>query len=135
MNRGFADILAENDAARLANQVHDTIKKYHDTAQRALEKAAMTKEEVKSEVINEYAQENERIKAELRYAVAFLYSDAELEAYNEFVKEHEPCRLDLKVNGGKMPYVVQTGTGIGVCTKVCCQICGASKDITDTSIW
>ena len=135
MNRGFADILAENDAARLANQVHDTIKKYHDMAQRALEKAAMTKEEVKSEVINEYAQENERIKDELRYAVAFLCSDEELEAYNEFVKEHEQCRLDPKVNGGKMPYVVQTCTGVGVCTKVYCQICGASKDITDTSIW
>lgn len=135
MSRGIADIMAENDAAHLANQVHDTIKRYHDIAMNALEKSAMTKEEVKAEVVNEYAEENAGLRRQLSLSVARLHSDKELEAYDRFVSEHDICRSELKINHGKMPYVIQIGTGIGTCTKVCCQVCGATEDITDVSVW
>ena len=136
MNSGrLGDLIAENDASRLANEVHDTIKRYHGIAQRAIKKAERTKEQVRAEVINEYASENECLRRELKYSVACVHSDRELAAYNQFVEKHEPCRLRYKADGGKMPYVIQFGTGVGVCTKVCCQVCGETEDITDTSIW
>ena len=130
-----SDIIAENEASRLANEVRDTIMQYHNIAQRALVKAERTKKQVRAEVLNEYATENECLRRELRYSVACVHSDKELDAYNKFVEKHQACQLGYKIDGGKMPYVVQFGTGVGVCTKVCCQICGETEDITDTSIW
>lgn len=134
-NGKLGDLIAENDASRLANEVHDTLKRYHDVAQRALEIAKRTKDQVRAEIVNEYAHENEYLRRELKYSVACVHSDRELEAYNRFIEQHQACQIKFKADSGKMPYLIQVGTGVGVCTKVCCQICGATEDITDTSIW
>ena len=134
-NRRLGDLVAESDASRLANEVHDTIKRYHQIAQRALKQAQRTEEQVRAAIVNEYASENAYLRRELQYSVACVHSDKELDAYNKFVEKHSQCRLEFKADGGKMPYVIQYGTGVGVCTKVCCQVCGATEDITDTSIW
>ena len=134
-NGKLGDLIAENDASRLANEVHDLIKYYHDIAQRATERADRTEAQVRADIVNEFAHENECLRRELKYSVACVHSDMELEAYNRFVEDHQKCQLNFKIDSGKMPYVVQVGTGVGVCTKVCCPICGTVTDITDMSIW
>lgn len=131
----FRKIIAENDANKLANSVRNTILKYAQREGRALEKAHKRRDTIKAEIVNEYEAENRELRDQLRYSVAFLHSDKELEAYNAFCKKHESCRLTAKINGGKIPYVTQYGTGVGVCTTVHCQVCGESEDITDSTIW
>lgn len=119
----------------LANLVRDSVEYYSEMSDRAFETARKTREEVKAEVINEYAKENEEIKAKLKYAVVQLGSDLELERYKQFCHDHEKCLETCKANWGRTPYVRQTGTGIGVASVVVCQVCGAQQDITDFNNW
>lgn len=80
-------------------------------------------------------EENNRLKDELKFSIGQFFSQRELDDYNAFCKNHIHDRTTSKVNGGKAPYVIQEGTGIGVITKVKCPICGEEKDITDTEVW
>lgn len=106
-----------------------------DDEKRWRDKTNRDKEIIMAEIRNEHDEENRTLKSILKYSVATLHSDLELERYKKFCKQHEECRLKTKIDGGKMPYVVQYGTGIGVCTKVYCQACGKFEDITDSSVW
>ena len=127
--------IRENDARKLADEVAGKIIDAERRASDAYTLAHRTHDEVVKEVKNEHDAENARLKERLRFSVAELNSEKELEAYQKFVQAHEKCRLGRKIDGGKMPYVIQYGTGIGVCTTVVCQACGAREDITDSSIW
>ena len=113
---------------RIVHQCIDDEKRWRDKANR-------DKEVIMAEIRNEHDEENRTLKSILKYSVATLHSDLELERYKKFCEQHEKCRLKTKIDGGKMPYVVQYGTGIGVCTKVYCQACGKFEDITDSSVW
>lgn len=113
---------------RIVHQCIDDEKRWRDKANR-------DKEVIMAEIRNEHDEENKTLKSMLKYSVATLHSDLELERYKKFCEQHEACRLKAKIDGGKMPYVVQYGTGIGVCTKVYCQACGKFEDITDSSVW
>lgn len=113
---------------RIVHQCIDDEKRWRDKANR-------DKEVIMAEIRNENDEENKTLKSILKYSVATLHSDLELERYKKFCEQHEECRLKAKIDGGKMPYVVQYGTGIGVCTKVYCQACGKFEDITDSSVW
>ena len=113
---------------RIVYQCIDDEKRWRDKANR-------DKEIIMAEIRNEHDEENRTLKSILKYSVATLHSDLELERYKKFCEQHEECRLKTKIDGGKMPYVVQYGTGIGVCTKVYCQACGKFEDITDSSVW
>jgi len=119
----------------LAKIVRDSTLYYVREAERAFKSAAKTREEVKSETLNEYERENEQLKKKLRFSVARLGSDSELEMYKQFCDEHKKCMSGDRANWGKAPYVKQYGTGMGTCTEVYCQVCGAHKDITDMSNW
>ncbi len=122
-------------ADKLANLVKDSIHYYEEDAKAAREKAAKTKEEVAAEIVNEYAEENRRIKSKLDRAVAILASEKELEAYRKFCDEHKQCLSSSRAHWGRVPYVVQMGTGVGVCSRVVCQVCGEEQDITDMDVW
>lgn len=113
---------------RIVYQCIDDEKRWRDKTNR-------DKEIIMAEIRNEHDEENRTLKSILKYSVATLHSDLELERYKKFCERHEECRLKTKIDGGKMPYVVQYGTGIGVCTKVYCQACGKFEDITDSSVW
>ena len=113
---------------RIVYQCIDDEKRWRDKANR-------DKEVIMAEIRNEHDEENRTLKSILKYSVATLHSDLELERYKKFCEQHEECRLKTKIDGGKMPYVIQYGTGIGVCTKVYCQACGKFEDITDFDIW
>lgn len=121
-------------AKELSQAVLDTIAYHEQRAKEAIERANKTREEVAQEIKNEWEEENKRLKEQLRLSVASLASEKELVAYNAFVKKHEKCRL-TKATGGMKPYVIQHGHGLGYCTKVYCQVCGQSEDITDDSVW
>lgn len=127
----MASVYPADDLAQL---VKDSVEYYEEQARLAREKANKTREEVRKETINEYEEENRLLKKRLEYAVAFLGSDLELDRYKEFVAEHKKCRCN-KTNSGMIPYVQQYGTGVGVATTVVCQVCGATKDITDVNSW
>ena len=62
-------------------------------------------------------------------------SEKEKKAWAKFYREHEKCRSTLKINAGRIPYVVEVGAGVGTLRKVVCPICGKEKEITDVSVW
>ena len=128
----FTKIYTADDLAKI---VRESIEYYQENYNEALQRANKTKEEVIQEIQNEYAEENKRLKEQLRLSVVQLASEQELKAYNEFVEEHLQCARKFRIHDGKVPYVIQKGTGVGTCSSVHCQICGASKDITDVSVW
>lgn len=125
----------ENEAKNLSEHVFSAIMSAEERADAALKRASKNRKEIEQDIRNEHDAENRQLRDRLRFCVAELHSEKELEAYKAFVQEHEKCRLDTKINGGKMPYVIQYGTGIGVCTTVVCQACGEKKDITDIDLW
>lgn len=128
----FTDI---DEPQEIIDRLTNTLEFYHDQMEQAKKKAAKTREEVIAGIKNEYAEQNARLRQELRFTIASVSSEAELKAYCDFVKKHQPCRERSKIDGGKLPWIMQFGTGLGVCTKLQCPVCGAVEDITDTSIW
>ena len=123
-----------DEPQELADRVLQTLRFYQEEADEAREKAAKTREEVAADIVNEYADENMRLKNELSFAIASVSSEKELNDYTIFQCEHLACR-NTKATGGMMPIIQQIGTGIGVCTYLECPVCHEKKDITDTSVW
>ena len=123
-----------DEPEELASRVRQTLKYYKDQMEMAEQKAAKTRNEVAAEIINEHDDENRDLKQRLRFSIAKVYSEPELEAYESFLTRHLVCR-QTKSTGGAMPWIMQHGTGIGVTTRLRCPVCGEEKDITDTSIW
>ena len=123
------------DAEDLSKQVYEAIKYYQSSYITALQEASKTKEQVKLEVTNSYEEENKQLKDTISRAVAVLNSEKELEDYNKFYEEHRQKCMNTKATSGKLPYVKQLAHGLGVITKVYCQVCGEYEDITDTSVW
>lgn len=76
-----------------------------------------------------------RLEHDLEMSPITFDSEKEWKAYKKFCKKHEKCQLSAKANGGKVPYIVLNGTGIGTCKKVICQVCGKEQDITDIEVW
>ena len=92
------------------------------------------KSEVAAEIRNEYEEENEDLKERLRFSIASVYSEKERDAYHSFVTKHLTCRQN-KIDSGKLPWIKQVSTGIGIATTIRCPVCGEQEDITDTSVW
>lgn len=124
------------DVDELLAKVKDTIEYYKQLAEEATKKASLTEEEVKNKITNKWDSENKQIKDSLRYCIAKVYSEKELEAYYKFADKHKHIGYyPSKYDGSKIPYIKQHGVGIGVITEVYCDICGKHEDITDTSVW
>ena len=133
--RRIREYIASSKAEELSEEVRNTIMQYANSAESWRQLAKQNREDIEHEIINEHDKENAALKERLRFCVVELHSEKELEAYKAFCKKHEACRIDTKFNGGKMPYVMQFGSGIGICTKVVCQVCGEKQDITDSTVW
>jgi hypothetical protein len=130
-NGDFKHILEPQE---LVDSVRQTLCYYQDEAMRAREKASKTREEVARGIKNEYAKENRLLNQKLKFSIASVSSEKELNDYNAFVEKHLVCR-QTKATGGALPIISQYATGIGICTKLTCPVCGAEQDITDTSVW
>ena len=119
----------------LTELVHNTVKYYEEKVKELAEKNKQLYVDAESIVKENYEKRINNLKEQLSLSYGEFASQKEKEAYNEFEKEHMHDRLSSKYNGGRAPYLIPTGTGVGTNLKVVCPICGESKDITDTSIW
>ncbi len=119
----------------LVKQLEDTLTYFEQDMMNSRALANKTREEVKAEIENQYAKENSDLKEQLHLSYGQFSSKKELNNWKNFIKEHEPCRLKTKIDGGKMPYIIPYGTGIGQVVTAVCQVCGARKDITDSTCW
>ena len=123
------------DEKELSDAVFDTIKWYKDCNKKIAEQNQKLHDDAEAIVRHEYEAEIAHLKERLSMSYGEFASQKEKEAYDQFEKEHMHDRLSSKYNGGRAPYLIPTGTGIGTNLKVVCPICGESKDITDTSAW
>lgn len=121
-------------AKELAKIVRDTVGHYQQSAAEAASRAAKTREEVAADIVNEYAGENQRLKATLSRCVFLLGSQKEMEAFCSFTRRHEACRKN-SILLFPFPFVSQAGTSVGVNTIVVCPVCGKMEEITDVSAW
>lgn len=74
--------------------------------------------------------ENKMLQRKLKYALAFVYSDNELHAYNQFCVDHARC-----LTHGMRPTLMQIDNHLGMQTVIQCPTCGATEDITDIESW
>ena len=131
-SREFAEIYT---AEELRDRVFNTIK-YYEQKNEALSKTNQYLiDDAKAIVERGYKKEIEALKERLRLSYGEFASQKELDAYNDFTNRHMHNRLTSKYNGGRAPYLIPTGTGVGTNLKVVCPICGESEDITDTGVW
>ena len=75
-------------------------------------------------------EENKMLQRKLKYAIAFVYSDNELHAYNQFCVDHASCLAH-----GLRPILMQSDNRLGMQTVIGCLTCGATEDITDIESW
>ena len=119
----------------LTNMVHDTIEYYEEANKRIGKVNKKLKEEAQAVVRAEYEQEINRLKERLRLSYGEFATQKEKDAYDDFERRHMHERATMKAQGGKCPYLIPTGTGIGTHLVVVCPICGEKEDITDNSVW
>ena len=119
----------------LSKAVYDSIDYYEARCNRLIEENKRLKDAAREVVYEEFKDELTRLKDELHLSYGSFSSQKELDAYNDFTEQHMHDRLTSRYNGGRAPYLIPTGTGIGVILHVKCPICGEEKDITDDSVW
>lgn len=122
-------------SAELTELVYNTVKYYEEKVKELAEKNKQLYTDAESTVRKNYEKRINNLKKQLSLSYGEFASQKEKEAYDEFEKEHMHDRLTSHCNGGRAPYLIPTGTGIGTILKVVCPICGESKDITDTETW
>lgn len=72
--------------------------------------------------------------------IKFELTETESKAARAFMEEHKNCCMEklgkrfFSSIGGEFTYTI-IPTGLGLCTRIQCNSCGASKDITDTDNW
>lgn len=123
------------DEKELSNAVFDTIKWYKDRNKEIAERNQKLHDDAEVIVRHEYEAEIARLKQRLSMSYGQFSSQKEKDAYNDFTQRHMHERLTMKIQSGKAPYLIPTGTGIGTRLKVVCPICGESEDITDSEVW
>lgn len=119
----------------LTTMVHNTIEYYEETNKRIGEINKKLKEDAQEVVRAEYEQRIAQLEEKLRLSYGEFSTQKEKDAYDDFEKRHMHERATMKAQGGKCPYLIPTGTGIGTNLKVVCPICGAVEDITDLEAW
>lgn len=120
------------DEKELSDAVFDTIKWYKDCNKEIAEHNQKLHDDAVSIVRAEYEDQIKYLKERLAMSYGEFASQKEKEAYDQFEKEHMHIS---RYHGGRVPYLIPTGTGIGTHLEVVCPICGEKKDITDTGVW
>ena len=123
------------EADDLSKMLHDTINYYRDMARKEKNRGDMTLEEAKKQVKNQYEEENKQLKKNAELVYLRFNSYKERDAYHAFEQKHKECRGTSRINGGKMPYLIPYGTGVGTAYTAICPICGEKEDITDYTSW
>ena len=119
----------------LTTMVHYTIQYYEEADKRIREVNKKLVEDAQEVVRAEYEQRIAQLEEKLRLSYGEFSTQKEKDAYNDFEKRHMHERATIKAQGGKAPYLIPTGTGIGTHLEVVCPICGAKENITDLDVW
>lgn len=123
------------DANELAQAVADTIEYYQQENQQLIERNTKLHDDAVEIVRNEFIDKIQYLEGERKMSYGHFSSQKEKDAYDDFEKRHMHDRMTSRANGGKCPYIIPTGTGIGTILKVVCPICGEQEDITDMDVW
>lgn len=123
------------DANELATAVTDTIHYYKEQYERVAEENRKLKDNAYELVYEQLRNEMDSLREQLRLSYGSFSSQKEKDRYLQFEKKHMHMRAESKAEGGRVPYLIPTATGIGTVLKVVCPICGESEDITDTEVW
>ena len=128
-------LLDKYNARDISNTVYEAITDAQNKAKALSEIANMTREEIKATAEQLKNKEIEQLKEHQKLVYGSFDYPQEMERWKAFCKEHEKCRLQYKIDGGKMPYIIPYGTGLGCCYTAVCQACGEKEDITYTEGW
>lgn len=119
----------------LTELVHNTVKYYEEKVKELSEENEQLYEDAESIVRKNYEKQINHLKEQLSLSYGSFASQKELDAYRDFEKQHMHDRLTSRYNGGRAPYLIPTGTGVGTVLKVVCPICNETEDITDIGAW
>ena len=119
----------------LTTMVHDTIEYYEEADKRIREINKKLKEDAQEVVRAEYEQRIAQLEEKLRLSYGAFASQKEKDAYDDFSRRHMHQSMELKIQSGKYPFLIPTGTGIGTNLVVVCPICGEKENITDFEVW
>ena len=122
-------------STEITDLVHNTVKYYEELVTELRERNKELYTHAEEIVRKDYEKQINNLKEQLRLSYGEFTSQKELDAYNEFEKEHMHNRETSRYNGGRAPYLIPHYGGIGRTLKVVCPICGESKDITDMENW
>jgi len=129
------DIQKIYDGKELAEAVLNTIEWYKKDNEKLTHQNKMMHDHAKEVVKHEYEKEIKYLNERLALSYGEFASKKEKDAYDDFERRHMHDRIESKYNGGRAPYLIPTGTGIGTILHVKCPICGAEENITDTEMW
>lgn len=119
--------------------IFKSLEKSYEYQQKRIEKLVAENKKLrknaKAVIEKELKEENEYLRERIGMSFGCFDSLKEKKAYEKFEEKHMHDRATSKINGGKTPYVISQGTGIGIIKKVVCPICGKEEDITDISVW
>ena len=119
----------------LTKYVHDTIEYYENYNKQLIEQNKKLGEDAISVVRADYEEELQYLHNRLAMSYGEFATEKEKQAYKDFEQRHMHERLTSKSKGGKAPYLIPTGTGIGTYLEVVCPICGEKENITDLEVW
>ena len=115
--------------------VSDSVEWYENRANTLAEQNLQLKLNAIDVVRKEYEDRIKYLQSQLDMSYGEFASQKEKDAYDEFEKKHMHDRCTSRYNGGRAPYLIPTGTGVGTQLEVVCPICGAKEDITDVEVW
>ena len=124
-----------DSATELNKIITDTLTYYQDTANRAKDKAAKTKEEVAAEIHNEFEEENKSLRARLHFSYGNFHTEKELDKWKDFCERHKNCWDGSKISSGRAFYIKPYNTGFSTGYVAVCPHCGVEEDISDISWW
>lgn len=119
----------------LATKVETTVRYYRTRCEELEEELKDWRKNAATKANKELIDKIQYLEDRLSRSYGEFASEKELKAYNDFENRHIHDRLTSRYNGGRAPYLIPTGTGIGTILHVKCPICGEEEDITDNSVW
>jgi hypothetical protein len=83
---------------------------------------------------NELVQKLQELRDTPPAFISVSKDSIDQKALDKFVKSHKHKGKDTGAIGGKFSYTV-TGTGLGQCVSITCNICGKTQDLTNFDNW
>ena len=122
-------------ADKLSELVKSSVSYYQNEYNKMKEQYLESKEELKKEVLNEYAAENKELKKALKLSYGSFNFPEEKERFENFRRTHSKCWNGTKITSGLDCYIKTDYAGIGRCFIAVCPHCGKEEHITYFEGW